>query len=283
MTDNYFFCPSNLIIVNITSPGYYGFFDRHYMQNQTAIKYLKHLKNNTKIPLSKHNGYAYNNNLRIFNPGDIINDISLTFNDKRVYTGIVPLEPPIPGLKKGSPNKLSEKHVKTGLINWSFINEELPLNKLSNVVKVFQKNKDTNYLLVVGSCQSFISKNGKLKYGRRLKNVRTNLMQYSLLDLFKKKLNCTTLLTKQINNKKGTISERALDLSSTSRKKNQSCYNEIIQKLKIKIDMTNRNEIKLFLTGYLNKLIADYENSNIFMSDDIEIILILLDDKIINE
>ena len=281
MSDNYFFCPSNLIIVNVTSPGYYAFSSK-YMQNQKAIQYLRNLKNNTKIPVIKHNGHTYNINLRIFNPGDIINDISLTFDDIDKYCGIVPLEPPIPGFKIGDPNKLSKKHIKTGLINWSFINEKSPINKLSNIVKVFKKNKDTNYLLVVGSCQCVEDDNGKLKLGHRLKNVRNNLMQYSLLDLFKKKLNCTTFLTKQINNKKGTISERALDLSSTSRKQNQSCYHEIIQKLNIKIDRTNNNN-KSVIILQLNKLIANYEDSNIFESNDIKTILELLDDKIINE
>ena len=131
--DKYFFCPKNVFIVFETNPGYFGYFFNNTIQKEKVIRKLLSFSSNRKIEIQNRDGY--NIKVNIFNPGDIVNDLLLNFNDSRMKLGIFKLFTDKKLLRYSNKNNksINERHEKN---IWPFINNTSVEHLLSDVILI---------------------------------------------------------------------------------------------------------------------------------------------------
>jgi hypothetical protein len=275
--EEYLFVPSNLSIITMTTPSYMVWnpekesilssIDKYYLQ--TCLPGISYKYKGTKI----------NNQLRFFKSGDIINNIFFDFkmkynNNNQIYQGgIIKINEE--DLKYSRTYIRNNKNTNHAKLNWHIGNnkeniswpEITPINyetSLQDIILKF-KNKPGHYVLIVGSCLF-----------EEYEIVKNESIIYKKYDLLKNKLACFQNLARKIENNTKNKTFRLQNFSSTLKKK-QNCYNEIISKLKKKINtFTGKNKQKLQLR--YNQLTDIYKENYIFTLNYFILLIGLLDD-----
>jgi len=248
--------------------------DEYYFQNcLPGISY----SSNKSGPKSKRK----KNQLRFFESGDIINNIKFNFrmkfsNKKKTYQGyIMKVDQHFMEHYKNLTDIGSIKNNRTATLNWHLKNnkeniswpEITPYNYRSTLHDVISKfkNKSGHYVLIVGSCQEGM-----------YENVKNKSIIYKKYDLIKEKLACFQTLSKQIKNDINNNIHRLHNFSSTIKKK-QNCYIELISKLKKKIYESRNISNKSTFQSLYDNLIKIYKNNELFKLDDLVSIIENLD------
>ena len=281
--NSYLFVPSNLSIITLTTPSYLTYINKTDLLFSLNKYYL-----DACLPGISYKKNTGKNQLRFFEPGDIINNIYLNFkmnaeNNNKIYQG---------GIIKADKFDLKNLHVTNSSLNNKFAQlkfhsgnnkennkeniswpEITPTNytsTLQNIISKF-KNKPGHYVLIVGSCL----------YGEYEK-VKNKSIIYKKYDIIEKKLACFQNLAKQIENNKNNQTKRLQNFSSTIKKK-QNCYNEIISKLKKKINTISNAIEKKEVHDKYNELIKIYKENELFTLDMFISIVDKLDDLTTDE
>jgi|688.fasta_scaffold307881_1 hypothetical protein len=257
----------------VTTPSYLTFQHKNFMLESINKYYLFACLPGISYKISLENDLNIKNNqLRFFESGDIINNINFDFKMKyensRIYkSGIIKIhknnflnDEKNNGNNSNNLPKLSRHNVKT----WPEITENNYETTLHNVISKF-KNKPGHYVLIVGSCLA-----------GEYETVKKKSIIYKKYDIIKKKLACFQNLARQIQNNTNNKIIRLQNFSSTIKKK-QNCYKELIGKLEKKINTSNGTNKQIFQSIY-NYLIDIYKENKLFELNEFIDILEYIDD-----
>ena len=240
--NEYFFVPDNLYIIltaGIGSKTYIKNMSLTHLDNIVNMRYLYNL-----MPgISYKAGSVASNQLRFFKPGDIINNVSLVFEDPKSNMGVSKFYNYHTYMKGGRLNQ----HIKNGSISWPEITENKVKTDLRYVVSKFI-GKPGKYLLINGSCIAYYNvgyepnimnnTNNKAKAHSLIYSTHNEVDYASIIH---RKLNCFHQLFSM--DKSGAVSF-VEDYSSTH-KKTQNCYIEFMSKLRHKITELSKRKKKM--------------------------------------
>ena len=283
--NEYFFVPKNLSIILTTTPSYYTYINvdpSKYKSSSVNKSYLQLL-----LPgISYNEEVGQKNQLRFFKPGDIINNVKISFlmsfphtnlksiwkhkslfnkkvsdggifkyfNYNKIKTTNFNYKKHIPYMYRSQALINENAHISEGNISWPEITKYNYNSTLNEIIKKF-KGKEGHYVLISGTCQ----------YGN-IKTVKKSSIVYKYNEILKKKLNCFQDLSNKIDNNRRINKKRLQNFSSTIIG-NRSCILELKSKLRKgkKYEILRELEEKynnniLFNNNYIYNIIKDFKD-----------------------